>query len=250
MKPRDQAAFFVGWRDVAPPGLRVFLPMVAAGLLLAFAALGFAMSAAQDHPGDGAFRFDLGAQTLTGVLHSRPYPTLTITEGNADFPAGRVLLLSGQGKRGAAEARPHDGALAHVSGLALTRGDLDMLQINGVTALDAPPPALAPDTPLGRWRLVGEICDGKCYAGAMRPGTGLSHKACANLCLVGDIPPVFVSTGPIEGQNFMLIGGPDGGPVTDALLDYTAVMVEVEAEVVRRGDLLILHIDPASLRIL
>ena len=106
-----------------------------------------------------------------------------------------------------------------------------------------------PVKPLGRWRLTGEICDGKCYAGAMRPGTGLAHKACANLCLIGGVPPVLVTTAPVEGERFLLIAGADGGPVTPALLDHVATLVQVEGDVERRGSLLVLRVAPGTLRL-
>ena len=84
----------------------------------------------------------------------------------------------------------------------------------------------------------------------MRPGTGLAHRACANLCLVGGVPPVFVSSAPVEGEEFLLIGGPDGGPLPEALLDVTALYISVEGRVERRGDLLVFLIDPASIEVL
>ena len=40
--------------------------------------------------------------------------------------------------------------------------------------------------------LFGEITDPKCYLGAMKPGTGLTHRGCAALCISGGIPPLFV----------------------------------------------------------
>ena len=98
--------------------------------------------------------------------------------------------------------------------------------------------------------MAGEICDGKCLAGAMRPGNGLAHKACANLCLLGDIPPVFATTGPVEGERFLLFAGPDGGPMDAGMLDHTSVLIEIEGEVLRRGDLLIFHADPATMKVL
>ena len=111
-------------------------------------------------------------------------------------------------------------------------------------------PDLPEDTPLGRWRIAGEICDGKCLAGAMRPGRGLAHKACANLCLVGDIPPVFATTGPVDGERYMLLAGPDGGPMPAEMYDFTAVLIDAEGEVYRRGDLLIFRVDPTTMRVL
>ena len=245
--------FFLGWAQKLPAGPRRFLPLLALALLLLFGGAGFLVGATQNDPGDGAFRWDWGRQEATGLLTAEPYPVLQVTRSDR-YPAGTALLLSGIGKRGVqARATPLAGRLVTVSGIALKRGDLDMLQLRGgeagLAAAEGSPPAI-PAVSLGRWRLTGEICDGKCYAGAMRPGRGLAHKACANLCLIGGLPPVFVSTGPVEGQSFFLMAGPDGGPVTAAILDSTAVLVEVEGEIERRGQLLVFKIDPATLEVL
>jgi len=84
----------------------------------------------------------------------------------------------------------------------------------------------------------------------MRPGTGLAHKACANLCLIGGIPPVFVSTQPVEGSEFLLIGGPDGGELPRAAYDRVGQFISVEGDLERRGDLLVLLIDPKTMAVL
>ncbi len=254
MKTPESRIFFIGFLNEWPEGLRTFLPVVSVVLICVFAGLGFAVSATQDDPGEGRFRGDLGRQTLTGVVHAEPYPTLWITQGTDLFPEGHVMMLSGGGKRGAMAAEQFAGQLTTVQGLPLTRGSLDMLQLSGGQRKPKPAegtvPALPGDRSLGRWRLTGEICDGKCLAGAMRPGIGLAHKACANLCLIGDIPPVFAATGAIEGQEFLLMAGPDGGQMPPEMYDFTAVLVEIEGEVVQRGDLLIFRIDPDTMSIL
>ncbi len=246
--------FFVGYLAI-PTGLRLFLFAVGIGLIGFFAAASLLTGATQNNPGDGAFRNDYGRQTVTGVLELRPYPLLRVTEGSKRVPAGHTIMLVAGGKRGLMErAAELDDKLVTASGILLARGDLDMMQVRGgkrgLAAADGETPELRASEPLGRWRLAGEICDGKCLAGAMRPGRGLAHKACANLCLIGDIPPVLALTGPVEGQMFMLIGGPDGGPMPPEMLHQTSVLVEMEGRVMRRGDLLIFHADPATLKVL
>lgn len=242
-------AFFIGF---LPPdrALGRFLAGVATVLVGAFAGLGWLLAATQDDPGDGAFRWDWGRQTVTGTLEARPYPILHVAESER-YPEGHTLLLSGLGKRGVHDrAGALDGRAVTASGVALRRGALDMLQLGaGTDGLSAAgePGAVPEPVPLGRWRITGEICDGKCYAGAMRPGTGLAHKACANLCLVGGVPPVLVATGEIDGEGFLLLADADGGPVTQALLDFTGMLIEVEGAVERRGGLLVFRVDPVSL---
>jgi hypothetical protein len=47
-----------------------------------------------------------------------------------------------------------------------------------------------------------------------------------------------------------MVAGPDGGPMPRELLDLTASFIEVEADIERSGDLLIMRIDPATVRVL
>lgn len=245
--------FFVGYLPV-PTALRRLLLVVCVLFVAGLAGVGLSLGVAQDDPGAGAFRFDYGRQTVTGVVELTPFPILRVTEGNDRIKPGATLMLAGQGKRNVeSRAKPLEGALATVSGIVLQRGDLNMLQLRGGRQGLGPAEGVAPQMitePLGRWKLAGEICDGKCLAGAMRPGRGLAHKACANLCLLGGVPPVFVSSQPVDGEEFLLVTGPDGTPLPPELYDYVAQYVSLEGEVERRGNLLVLQVDPATVEVL
>ena len=248
-----KAPFFVGYLPV-PRLLRRFLLGVSVLFVVVFAAVGLTLGVAQDDPGEGAFRFDYGRQTVTGVIELTPYPLVRVTAGNDRIKAGTTLMLAGQGK-GSVDQRaiPLAGKLAKVSGVVLERGDLNMLQLRGgqqgISAVEGTAPTQTSE-PLGRWKLAGEICDGKCLAGAMRPGRGLAHKACANLCLIGGVPPVFVSSQAVAGSEFLLITGPDGGPLPKSAYDHVAQFISIEGDVERRGDLLVLRMDPETLQVL
>ena len=158
-------------------------------------------------------------------------------------------MLTVPGKRSVKRpGRKLFGQVVDASGFLFQRGDIDMLQVQGKGSLKAaaagegePPPEFTPAPPesLGRWRLIGEICDSKCHLGAMRPGNGLSHKACANLCISSGAPPIFVTAdeGAVEGETFLLMADRDGGPLPDRFRDYVAVLVELEGEVERLDDL-------------
>jgi hypothetical protein len=246
----EREPFFIGWA-AAPPAAARFLAACAAGLVALFAAVAYLAAATAADPGDGAFRFDWGPQTATGIVEARPYPVLHVTASER-WPAGRTLLLTGVGKTGLQDAAaPLDGREAQATGIVLKRGDLDMLQVEPrpeALAATGAPGAAPPPEALGRWRITGEICDGKCYAGAMRPGEGLAHRACASLCVAGGVPPVFVTTAPVEGARFLLLAGPDGGPLPAAALAETATLVEAEGALERRGSLLVFRVDPADIR--
>lgn len=242
--------FFVGYLT-PPPGLRAFLAVIGLGLIAGFGAVGWVVGSTQPDPGPGGL---YGQHTVTGLLQAQPYPMVHIVDGTDHLPAGRTILMSGGGKTGVdSRAAPLDGQIVTVAGVAVKRGDLDLLQLRGGTRGLSAMMGELPEVEiqdLGRWQLTGEICDGKCYAGAMLPGDGLAHRACANLCLIGGVPPVFVTAEPVEGQDFLLIGGPDGGPVTDLLLGYTALRITVEGRIERRGEMLVFLIDPDTMEVL
>ncbi|MDD9910782.1 MAG: hypothetical protein OXR62_13970 [Ahrensia sp.] len=245
--------YFVGFLPI-PAGLKLFLLVVSLSLITGFAAGGILVGISQDDPGQAGFRFDHGRQTVTGVFESHPYPMLHITMGSEHLPTGKTIMVSGQGKTNIMRGRSDelDGKIVEISGVIVQRGDLKMLQIAGgrrglkPTEEDGVVP-VAED--LGTWRVKGEICDGKCLAGAMNPGRGIAHKACANLCLIGEIPPVFVSTKPIEGEEYFLIAGPDGKEMTQDTYNYVGQFVEAETRIERRGNLLVMRMDPAKMQV-
>ncbi|WP_224815162.1 hypothetical protein [Hasllibacter sp. MH4015] len=244
----DRDPFFVGYLPV-PPGLRMFFLAACLILIAGAAFLSFAIASTQDDPGDGRFRFDYGPQTVQGVLELTPSPILHVTQGTDAIPVGHTLMLSGQGKNGAVDrAAALEGQLVQATGILIERGDLDMMQLNGGNNFRAADdqsviPDIPTPEPLGRWQITGEICDGKCEAGAMNPGRGIAHRACANLCLLGGVPPVFVTTQPVEGEDFLLIAGEGDDTLPPALLDYVGLYVTLEGEVARHGDILVFTVD-------
>lgn len=249
---QNDGPFYVGY--LPPPGpLRGFLLAVCAVLFAGLATAGYLMGTAQDDPGPGAFRFDYGRQTVTGVVEMTPYPVIHVTKGNDRIKPGDSFMMTAGGKSGVdSRAIPLNGKLVEVSGVILERGDLFMLQLrggkNGLKAATGDAPEI-PHEAQGRWQLTGEICDGKCLAGAMRPGRGLAHKACANLCLLGEVPPVFVTSQPVMGQEFLLITGPDGTRLPKAAYDYVAQFITAEGEITKRGDLLVWEIDTDTIEL-
>lgn len=250
---RAQEPFFVGFYKKPPKKLRPFLITVALLMVAGFAVMAFAVGGTQDDPGEGAFRFDYGRQTVTGVLELKPYPILHVTEGNERIKPGETLMLSGTGKFGVEErAQPFDGQQVQVTGIVIQRGTINMFQVLGRrNALsEAEGAGTVPEaTDLGRWKLTGEICDGKCVAGAMRPGRGIAHKACANLCLLGGVPPVFVTTQPVEGHEFLMIGR-ESGELSPEVLSNVGAYVSVEGHVEQRGSLLVFLIDDDTFEVL
>ncbi len=241
-----ERGFFVGYYKKVPADIRKVMLVFIVFFLTAMSAASVTLVLDTDHPGSGSFAGPPAEGSLTGVVDLQPYPVLRVAA--RDGKPARAIMLAGTGKFGVADrATKFDRQLVNVKGIFVKRGDLEMLLVGGGLKAEASQPDTLPVSSapedLGQWRLTGEICDGKCAAGAMRPGTGLAHKACANLCISGGVPPVFVSTAPVQGRNFFLMASADGGPMPEWLLDRTGVPVALEGRIERRDDLLIFKVE-------
>jgi hypothetical protein len=226
--------FFVGWSSRTGLPLLGFLALIVVTMLVGFGALALALGVTVDDPGDGNFT---GDKNITGVLIADPYPMI-VTDNNQ-----HTIPLSGGGKRGVQEqARALDGKHVHATGAGIKRGDRDLLLVDKLETASGE--ATTPvREPLGTWRLTGEICDGKCSLGVMRPGDRPAHKACANVCLIGGVPPIFITTTPVLGTRYLLMGDSDDHALPDALRDYVAVTTRMDGTLERIGDALVFRTD-------
>ena len=154
-------------------------------------------------------------------------------------------MLSGVGKSGVDLDPALDGRLVAATGVMIRRGTLDMLQVDAIDAEDGPA-AIPSRCRSGRWRLVGEICDGKCGTGAMRPGNGLAHRACAMLCLAGGVPPVFVTVQPGGGCRVPAARRARTAAPARVAAGADGVRLVLDGALERRGDLLVFRADPGA----
>lgn len=232
--------FFVGYLPNPPVALARLNLACGLALLGLFLALAFALGRGADVAAAG-LAFGGEESVIEGVMERLPYPYVRMAQGHG-------VLLAGDGKNGVqAAAAELAGKSVRVTGYMLKRGAMDLLIVDKVAAT---PGRSAGETPvaLGRWRASGEICDGKCAAGVMHPGSGLAHRACANLCIAGGLPPVLVMAAPLEGAEYLLLAAADGGPAPALAADWTALPVELEGDVERRGDILVMKVEWSQAR--
>jgi hypothetical protein len=101
---------------------------------------------------------------------------------------------------------------------------------------------------LGRQTMRGEIVDAKCFLGVMKPGREKPHRACAQRCISGGVPPVLAVRTNAGEQAYLLMVDESGHPINQRILRWVAQPVEVSGRVERHGDRLLLFAELDSLR--
>jgi len=238
MKKRD--TFFVGWSSDIPSVDRRFVLGAGIALVAGAAGLGSALGRLQNAPGDG--NWDQGAvRTWTGLLVAAPYPMLrTLDLGGVP----RTAFLATSGKTAVRLPAQLVGQTVTLTASLIQRGDHAMLAVaDGLDWImaDAQRPAtpleLSPEEDLGPVGLTGEILDAKCWFGAMRPGFGKTHKACATLCVRGGLPLAFCADGCGTGEAPVFLDE-NGRAHSRAILPYVADQVFVVGRRVRVADMI------------
>lgn len=245
--PSNRGDIYVGYLPV-PRSYRRFLLGVVPAILVLLCVTGVVWSFSHDDPGSGRWH-DAAAIELRGTIHMRPYPMIVSSDQQGNV---QTTLLVRSGKHGAAEHAAHvDHQAAIAIGTLLERNGPRILELSeGESSIvpdhDNDPGSTTPEVDQGQVTLRGEIVDSKCFVGAMKPGNGKTHKACATLCIRGGIPPALVVRSTGDSVDYYLLAAPDGGPVGEWIYPLIADPVEISGRLSRRGDLSILHVAPES----
>ena len=226
-KPSRDDPFYVGYLPIPPRHLR-FVRRLVWLLLIWIIALGVLIAARMRPAGDAVWHTAV-ERTWTGTIALDPYPMLIPDDGSGP------LLIVEMGKHGAhPRVAPLDNHAAEVRGYLLERDGRRIIELTpDETALASfgRAPAIPSDqaSPGISATLTGEIVDGKCYLGAMKPGDGITHKSCATLCVRGGLPPMLVC---IENGRpvFRLLLVDGSTTLAEPVLGLIAEPVRVEGE--------------------
>jgi hypothetical protein len=258
----DKDEFFVGWLPV-PKGYVRFVKPIAIALMVIGALTAGTLAFVQRDPGSGQWD-DAQVVTLRGVAMTRPYAMLRVAgEKPGELP--RTYLLVEDGKFGALPRvsrfvqHETDGVAVEVKGTILHRGDRWMISLEdgdaGMRILTDAEAESLPPLIGGRSKVIGasltlhgEIVDPKCYLGAMKPGGGKTHKACAMRCIAGGIPPMLVTRDADGRETFYLMVTADGGVANDLVYPFVGDRVDVTGSIEQQDDLLVLHVAAGSIR--
>ena len=222
--------FYIGYNLRMAPDLARRIRVAAATLLATAVLLPLVLLAAQSRFAPAVFEFGR-TRVVEGRLAEFPYPAL-----DADGPIQASYWLVAPGKHGAAAlVRGLDGRRVRVRGTLIERDGEKMLQIvpDEIEAL-SPPPETGPSVPvaIGPRRVVGELVDGKCHLGVMKPGEGPLHRDCAVRCLLGAVPPMISEHG--TGLRLALVRE-DGRPFISNFAALTGRPLRVRGTLMSQG---------------
>jgi hypothetical protein len=236
--------FFVGYLKT-PLRLVRFIAVAATVLIVAADALALLLYRAQEARASGDWG-TAGEVSYTGILLARPDPFLIVPAHGAS--AAYAVLPVSEGKEGApAGYAALDGKSVTLTGYPLIRDGLTVLQVSEPAQPAAPQAALPAPVPLGRHSLTGEIVDSKCYLGAMIPGEGKVHQSCAALCLLGDIPALFVTREGDGSLTYRLLADADGNPMPQAAGAHAGQPITLTGSVTRLPGIELFSVPRASL---
>ncbi len=230
----DHDDFYVGYLPT-PSAHRRFSKVALVAVLLCAGIAGAGIAWLMDDPGRGVWATE--TSELTGTLRLSPVAFLQTA-------AGPVLLVE-PGKFGARDLEPiGDGSPVTVRGTTLERDGHRMIELtsgdDAVTRVGTAPTSITETEAARRVVIEGEIIDTKCYLGAMKPGEGRTHAACARLCIRGGIPAGVVGTA--DGRQIWAIIDPgEDGVISETMLNAVGKPVHIEGELTSRAGLAILR---------
>lgn len=243
--------FYVGYLPLPPQikrGLWILVPM----LLIVAVAVASMLPAVQNDPGAGTWDLD-GLTVLTGIVTADPYPVVLVPQDDGGW---RTILLASQVKTGVhGRVFEVDGRVVTARGNLIERDGRAMLTLlddESALELTEAEATVGSKRPAprdqGRFQLTGQIIDPKCYLGAMKPGEGKVHKACATLCIKGGIPPMFMTVDSQDQRTLYLLTDRLGNALFGPIEKYIADPITAEGIIERHGDLAWFKIDPKTIK--
>jgi hypothetical protein len=253
----NNSEFYIGWMAKAPKSFAKHVKKVLLILFPAALIIGYLLSTSQKKFSTASFEFGKTTE-VKGIYYNSPVPMLKVFDKNN---LSITLPLVGYGKHGAETAIMEqekekdvslNGKEVTLKGTLIYGDGKTLLQIdkndNPIVNIGAESSIQLEQKDLGTQTIRGEIIDPKCYFGVMKPGEGKVHRDCAIRCILGGIPPVLHVQNEKGESNYYLIVGPNGEKMNEAVQDFVAEPVSIEARVVQQGDWIILYTGKESIK--
>lgn len=245
--------FFVGYNERLPRADRRAMILATGAGLVGAAFVGAKLAVHQQAWGAGHWD-QQNIVDIEGVIEQAPYPVLRTAALDGQMRSVSLVCTSKCGV--SAQLAPYEGQPAFVRGSVIRRGRHILLAVvdnaewlgpaKGTQHHASAIPVV--EEYLGRAALKGEILDAKCWAGAMRPGSGKTHRACASLCIRMGGTPWFVARDKAAKRAIFVLTGPQGEPLRAAILAQVGEPVRASGRLIRRDDLVQFRVDPATIQ--
>ena len=256
-KPISSANFFIGWGAENPASLLKLNKNIALGFLgvALLIASGFIVN--QKHIANGTFDYD-NLKTVEGQLIRYPFPAIRVLVGNDK--TGRPLVntypLVNDSKFGAdglvdsvRKVYNTDRFITQIKGAIIKRDGTTAMELsNGfqsIKILSKPNHLpMAKLEAVADTTMLGEIIDPKCYLGAMNPGEGKPHRACAILCIRGGIMPMLTFKGKARQQQYAVLQGEKGEAINEQITKYVAEPVSMSGKLFKFDNWYVFYANP------
>jgi len=249
----NNSEFYIGWMANAPKTFAKHVKKVLFILFPVALVVGYLLSTNQKKFSKS--NFDFGKLTeIKGIYYNRPVPMLKVNDE-------LTIPLVGYGKHGAETAIMElekekvvslNGKEVILKGTLIYGNGKTLMQIdkneNPIVSIGAESMKQLQQTDLGVKTIRGEIVDPKCYFGVMKPGEGKAHRDCAIRCILGGIPPILHVQNEKGESNYYLIVGPNGEKMNEAVQDFVAEPVSIEAKIMQQDDWIILYTNKESIK--
>ncbi len=232
-----------------PAALKKFYVPLTILMIGLSALIGYSMANKQITTGPAQWLTD-NPQTMQGLIKMEPYPVLHRFNPEQPHRIESVLLVA-QGKRSAdAFSADLDGKMVNVTGFPIYRGGWSMLELRSKEDVQVVKANLeiamvwdnlrkqTDATSLGEVSFSGEIADSKCFLGVMKPGEGVVHRACAEVCLIGGLPAMLLVKGEDQQRYGYMLTTEDGGSASNLVSNKTGDVMQVSGELIQKGNLL------------
>ncbi len=226
----DSDPFYVGYLPM-PPAYRQSMRRAVVLIAIWSAMMSLLLVLSLPSPGKGQWEA-VRERSWSGLLLEEPYPMIVTQNG--------ALLVVSMGKHDARDQLAgHFGQQINLRGYELHRDGRRMIEL-APDSIHTPDPPVHIATPELRvlddepQTFTGEIVDGKCFLGAMKPGEGMGHRACAVLCLTGGLPPMFADEKRKRDALFPLLVIDGKSEMPPSLMGKVACRVSINA---RRGEI-------------
>lgn len=259
MNTEETKTFYIGWMATAPKLLVRFIKKYLFAIFMVAIVLGSLLAISQKKFGTGNFEF--GQLTdVKGIYFDKPIPCIKVLNGKDIWGnlSYITIPLVGYGKHGAEGAIIEMEKVQHtrlnkkeltLRGTLLYHDGVTVMQIDkndntsvNISNKTVPTELLPQVKDLGSAAIKGEIIDPKCYFGVMKPGEGKPHRDCAIRCILGGISPMLAVKNAKGEANYYLLAADDGGNINEAVQDFVAEPVEMEARLVKYDNWIVAYI--------